>query len=35
MGPANIERVAREAGFRKFESLPIENPFNHYFLATK
>ena len=35
MGPAKIERVARDAGFSKFEKLPIENPFNQYFLATK
>lgn len=35
MGPANAERVAREAGFKTFEVLPIEHPFNHYFLATK
>jgi 2-polyprenyl-3-methyl-5-hydroxy-6-metoxy-1,4-benzoquinol methylase len=35
MGPANIRRVAEEAGFKKFEQLPIENPFNKYFLATK
>jgi 2-polyprenyl-3-methyl-5-hydroxy-6-metoxy-1,4-benzoquinol methylase len=35
MGPANIRRVAEEAGFRSFERLPIENPFNQYFLARK
>jgi 2-polyprenyl-3-methyl-5-hydroxy-6-metoxy-1,4-benzoquinol methylase len=35
MGPAKIEQDAREAGFKKFEALPIENPFNHFFLATK
>ena len=35
MGPSKIEQVAREAGFSKFERLPLENPFNHYFLATK
>jgi 2-polyprenyl-3-methyl-5-hydroxy-6-metoxy-1,4-benzoquinol methylase len=35
MGPAKIEQVAREAGFTRFEKLPIENPFNQYFLATK
>jgi 2-polyprenyl-3-methyl-5-hydroxy-6-metoxy-1,4-benzoquinol methylase len=35
MGPANIRRVAEEAGFRSFERLPIENPFNSYFLARK
>ncbi len=35
MGPGNIQRVAEKAGFSKFEKLPIENPFNQYFLATK
>ena len=35
MGPANIERVARAAGFGRFEKLAIDNPFNQYFLATK
>ena len=35
MGPANIRKVAEEAGFKKFEQLPIANPFNKYFLATK
>jgi hypothetical protein len=35
MGPAKIRRVAEEAGFSKFEQLPIENPFNRYYLATK
>lgn len=35
MGPAKIRRVAQDAGFTKFEKLPIENPFNQYFLATK
>ena len=35
MGPAKIRRVAEEAGFKSFERLPIENPFNQYFLARK
>jgi 2-polyprenyl-3-methyl-5-hydroxy-6-metoxy-1,4-benzoquinol methylase len=35
MGPAKIRRCAELAGFSKFEKLPIENPFNQYFLATK
>jgi ubiquinone/menaquinone biosynthesis C-methylase UbiE len=35
MGPAKIRQVAEEAGFRSFEKLPIENPFNQYFVATK
>jgi 2-polyprenyl-3-methyl-5-hydroxy-6-metoxy-1,4-benzoquinol methylase len=35
MGPSKIRQVAEEAGFKSFELLPIENPFNHYFKATK
>lgn len=35
MGPGKIRQVAEEAGFRSFERLPIENPFNQYFLARK
>ena len=35
MGPAKIRRVAEEAGFKSFERLPIENPFNQYFVARK
>ena len=35
MGPAKIRRVAEEAGFKSFEKLPIENPFNQYFVASK
>ena len=35
MGPAKIRRVAEDAGFKQFEQLPIENPFNKYYLATK
>ena len=35
MGPAKIRRVADEAGFKSFERLPIENPFNQYFVARK
>jgi 2-polyprenyl-3-methyl-5-hydroxy-6-metoxy-1,4-benzoquinol methylase len=35
MGPAKIQQIAREAGFAKVEKLPIENPFNQYWLATK
>jgi 2-polyprenyl-3-methyl-5-hydroxy-6-metoxy-1,4-benzoquinol methylase len=35
MGPSNIRRVAEEAGFKSFERLPIENPFNQYFIARK
>jgi 2-polyprenyl-3-methyl-5-hydroxy-6-metoxy-1,4-benzoquinol methylase len=35
MGPSKIRTVAEEAGFKRFERLPIENPFNQYFLATK
>jgi 2-polyprenyl-3-methyl-5-hydroxy-6-metoxy-1,4-benzoquinol methylase len=35
MGPAKIRGVAEEAGFKSFERLPIENPFNQYFVARK
>lgn len=35
MGPANIRGVAEGAGFKTFERLPVENPFNQFFLATK
>jgi 2-polyprenyl-3-methyl-5-hydroxy-6-metoxy-1,4-benzoquinol methylase len=35
MGPAKIRRVAEEAGFKTFEKLPIENPFNQFFAARK
>jgi 2-polyprenyl-3-methyl-5-hydroxy-6-metoxy-1,4-benzoquinol methylase len=35
MGPAKIRKVAEEAGFSSFERLPIENPFNQFFLARK
>jgi 2-polyprenyl-3-methyl-5-hydroxy-6-metoxy-1,4-benzoquinol methylase len=35
MGPAKIQQIAREAGFSKVEKLPIENPFNQFWLATK
>jgi 2-polyprenyl-3-methyl-5-hydroxy-6-metoxy-1,4-benzoquinol methylase len=35
MGPAKIATVATEAGFKSFEKLPIENPFNQYFAARK
>lgn len=35
MGPSKIRTVAEEAGFKSFERLPIENPFNQYFLARK
>lgn len=35
MGPAKVRRVAEEAGFKSFERLPIENPFNQYFVARK
>lgn len=35
MGPAKIRQVAEEAGFKRFEKLPIDNPFNQYFAATK
>jgi 2-polyprenyl-3-methyl-5-hydroxy-6-metoxy-1,4-benzoquinol methylase len=35
MGPAKVRKVAEEAGFKSFERLPIENPFNQYFLARK
>lgn len=35
MGPSNIRKVAENAGFKSFEKLPIDNPFNQFFLATK
>jgi len=35
MGPANVRRVAEEAGFSRFEKLAIANPFNQYFVAHK
>ncbi len=35
MGPANIREVAESAGFKSFEKLPIDNPFNQFFLAKK
>lgn len=35
MGPAKVRQIAEEAGFSHFEKLPIENPFNQYFKATK
>lgn len=31
MGAANVERVARLAGFSQFRKLPIEHPFNQFF----
>jgi 2-polyprenyl-3-methyl-5-hydroxy-6-metoxy-1,4-benzoquinol methylase len=35
MGPAKIQQIARDAGFSNVERLPIENPFNQFWLATK
>lgn len=35
MGPANIRKVAEQAGFRSVERLPVENPFNALYLARK
>ena len=35
MGPAKIRKVAEQAGFKSFEQLPIENPFNKYHVARK
>jgi 2-polyprenyl-3-methyl-5-hydroxy-6-metoxy-1,4-benzoquinol methylase len=35
MGPAKIRKVVDDAGFSSFEKLPIENPFNQYFIARK
>lgn len=31
MGPANVRRVAAEAGLGSFTKLPIDNPFNQFF----
>jgi len=31
MGPANIRRVAADAGLKNFTKLPIDNPFNQFF----
>ncbi|MBA2451332.1 MAG: methyltransferase domain-containing protein [Chloroflexi bacterium] len=33
MGPAKTREIATGAGFTRFEKLPIENPFNQFFLA--
>lgn len=35
MGPDNIRKVAAGAGFTSIERLPIENPFNAFYLARK
>jgi 2-polyprenyl-3-methyl-5-hydroxy-6-metoxy-1,4-benzoquinol methylase len=35
MGPAKIRKVAEEAGFKSFEKLAIDNPFNQFFAARK
>ena len=31
IGEAGARELAKEAGFSKFERLPIENPFNQFF----
>lgn len=31
MGPANVRRIAADAGLKSFTKLPIENPFNQFF----
>lgn len=35
MGAGKTRQIAGEAGFRSFEKLPLDNPFNQYFLAIK
>jgi 2-polyprenyl-3-methyl-5-hydroxy-6-metoxy-1,4-benzoquinol methylase len=33
MGPANLRHIVEGAGFRSLERLPIDNPFNAFYLA--